>query len=420
MRIRKLLVVVGLVAVLAVGLLAGRALEKMGNPDSTGDPASTSSYTLEDIYNRLASGADGTQAAFAEPTVGPGTGTMFTLDQIMGEAPVRKDATGATTADVVANKDFWGLTGGQWGLRTGTMPVGSNVSGPNGSKTFSIPNGYYSGKTATANDTALVAGNIAQGANIFGVDGSAIAPTGDATAGDVLDGKTFSNDSGAHTGTMPDNEGDNASTAQGRSSEVNYFTAPRGYYDGDDRVSATDAEVRALAPDITAENVKSGMDIFGVTGELHGGCTCTATETRWCDNGDGTVTDLTTCLVWLKDASWGGEKPWGDCTEPIDDAHTRAGLLKAADYTWLDDGSVYGDWRLPTLEELKALTTGTEPVSSGDMRKFSGVQSTYYWSSTTRADLKSNVMIVRMDDGSLFSATKSYGHTCYVWPVRGP
>jgi len=54
------------------------------------------------------------------------------------------------------------------------------------------------------------------------------------------------------------------------------------------------------------------------------------------------------------------------------------------------------------------------------MREFSGVQSDYYWSSTTRADLKSNVMIVRMTDGNVFSATKSYGDTCYVWPVRGP
>lgn len=37
-------------------------------------------------------------------------------------------------------------------------------------------------------------------------------------------------------------------------------------------------------------------------------CTCKGTlyENRWCDNGNGTVTDLTTCLVWLKKADWGG------------------------------------------------------------------------------------------------------------------
>ena len=44
----------------------------------------------------------------------------------------------------------------------------------------------------------------------------------------------------------------------------------------------------------------------------YGGCTCTGTMfgKRWCDNGDGTVTDLTTCLVWLKKADWGGQKVW--------------------------------------------------------------------------------------------------------------
>ena len=29
---------------------------------------------------------------------------------------------------------------------------------------------------------------------------------------------------------------------------------------------------------------------------------------RWCDQGDGTVKDMTTGLVWLKNAGWGGRK----------------------------------------------------------------------------------------------------------------
>ncbi|MBW1813845.1 MAG: hypothetical protein JRJ39_09275 [Deltaproteobacteria bacterium] len=35
-----------------------------------------------------------------------------------------------------------------------------------------------------------------------------------------------------------------------------------------------------------------------------------STGGRWCDNGDGTVTDMTTCLVWLKYANWGGTRMW--------------------------------------------------------------------------------------------------------------
>jgi len=100
---------------------------------------------------------------------------------------------------------------------------------------------------------------------------------------------------------------------------------------------------------------------------------CTLNGTRWCDNGDGTVTDLLghdgvgQCLVWAKDASWGGTKPWRnsstDCSHPnytcSDDAHKLA--------------SAYGleteNWRLPTLAELHALTHGTELTLCGYKRK---------------------------------------------------
>ena len=69
----------------------------------------------------------------------------------------------------------------------------------NGSLSFAIPDGFYAGKTATAQDTDLTAGNIRQGANIFGVAGAAIQASGNAAAGEVLLGKTFSNDErGAH------------------------------------------------------------------------------------------------------------------------------------------------------------------------------------------------------------------------------
>lgn len=68
------------------------------------------------------------------------------------------------------------------------------------------------------------------------------------------------------SGTMADNEGDNVSTAQTADASVNYFTAPAGFYDGDDRVSATDVEVAALDADIVGGKIKDGEFIFGVEG----------------------------------------------------------------------------------------------------------------------------------------------------------
>ena len=152
-------------------------------------------------------------------------------------------------------------------------------------------------------------------------------------------------------------------------------------------------------------------------------CTCKGTlyENRWCDNGNGTVTDLTTCLVWLKKADWGGPKKWEDCTTH-DDAHTRAGILCAgATDANLSDGSVEGDWRLPTKTELVGLVNGTPNLRclSGPCNQygFTGVQSDPYWSSSTYAGNTSYAWLVGMYSGGVGSTDKS-GYM-FVWPVRG-
>ncbi|MDM8544151.1 DUF1566 domain-containing protein [Desulfococcaceae bacterium HSG9] len=85
-------------------------------------PANTYSYTLEDIYQRLFDGTAGTQSAFTEPADVPGA-TGYTLDQVMGKAPAKDDTNGAAVTDVVKDKTFWGLTGAEWGLQTGTRAL---------------------------------------------------------------------------------------------------------------------------------------------------------------------------------------------------------------------------------------------------------------------------------------------------------
>jgi hypothetical protein len=113
---------------MAIGLLAlsfglGVYTGLAGAPVPPGPPGSTSSHTLEDIYNRLDTGAAGTQSGFAEPASGPGTGTMHTLDDIMAIAPAADNTDGAQPAEVLAGKTFWSLrTNLTWGLQTGTAP----------------------------------------------------------------------------------------------------------------------------------------------------------------------------------------------------------------------------------------------------------------------------------------------------------
>ncbi len=172
-------------------------------------------------------------------------------------------------------------------------------------------------------------------------------------------------------------------------------------------------------PDLVPENIKSGINIFGVEGKLHGGCTCEGTlnGTRWCDNEDGTVTDLSTCLVWLRKADWGGAKQWR-CGNCYDDAHSRAGLLYAgAPGANLSDGSVAGDWRLPTKNELYVLANGTEAVSLSSPRAFTGVQGIGYWSSNTSEYTAYMAYYLSGYDGSLYVDYK-WETIIHVWPVR--
>lgn len=108
-----------LAIVLAISLLVNvRVLA--GNIDSSAGPGATSSYSLEDIYNRLTTGAGGSQRVFTEPGSGPGA-TMRTLNELMDKAPA-VDANAATPADVVSGKEFWGLgSDAAWGKQTGAM-----------------------------------------------------------------------------------------------------------------------------------------------------------------------------------------------------------------------------------------------------------------------------------------------------------
>jgi hypothetical protein len=142
---------------------------------------------------------------------------------------------------------------------------------------------------------------------------------------------------------------------------------------------------------------------------------------RFTDNGNGTVTDNLTELIWLKDAGAGGSMTWNE-------ALTYCNNL-AADGSDLTDGSKAGDWRLPNVRELNSLihygffdpalpdTAGAGKCSQGD--PFTNVPSQgFYWSSTTYAGYPGLAWGVSMHYGSVYTEQKGY-YAPYVWPVRG-
>jgi hypothetical protein len=174
-----------------------------------------------------------------------------------------KDTGTAVAGDILTGKKAWVN-----GLEvSGSVTAGANVTGTNGTLAMTIPNGLYSGsKTATANDTNLVQGNIKSGVSIFGVAGNVAQAIGNAGAGDVLAGKTFSSSTASNvTGTIPVKSGDANATLSATTTNKLILTPATGYYNG------TTATVSTTSPGFDPANIKSGTYLFGITGTMTGG-----------------------------------------------------------------------------------------------------------------------------------------------------
>jgi len=145
----------------------------------------------------------------------------------------------------------------------------------------------------------------------------------------------------------------------------------------------------------------------GQDGEYQAG---TTVAQRFTNNGDGTVTDALTGLVWLQDAScFGPRSVTGALAAANDLASGSCGLT---------DGSVAGDWRLPNVKELYSLVDcgQCEPAVPAD-HPFIGVQSQGYWSSTTCAVNPAHAWLVDFYVGGVNRNDKAVVNR--VWPVRG-
>jgi hypothetical protein len=129
------------------------------------------------------------------------------------------------------------------------------------------------------------------------------------------------------------------------------------------------------------------------------------------DKGNGTVKDMLTGLIWLKDANCFGYIYWNEAMDASNNLATgQCGL---------SDDSVAGDWRLPNLRELHSLVDyGNYIPALPSGHPFTNVQSSsYYWSSTSLALYGYHAMSVDMSFGGVQSNDK--GNEDYVWPVRG-
>jgi hypothetical protein len=128
---------------------------------------------------------------------------------------------------------------------------------------------------------------------------------------------------------------------------------------------------------------------------------------RFVDNGDGTVLDNLTGLVWAQNANLPNQiRNWQQALDYVEGMN--AGTNPNLGYT---------DWRLPNLVELESLVNVqvfSPALPQGN--PFTNVQSGAYWSSTSNANGTSGAWGMGTTTGNFGSYTKTSGS--YVWPVR--
>ena len=158
-----------------------------------------------------------------------------------------------------------------------------------------------------------------------------------------------------------------------------------------------------------SDGVQRNCTGTGEDGEYQKGLTWP--NPRFTDNGDGTVKDNLTNLIWLKSANCFGTRTWNNALSDCNGlADGQCGLT---------DGSNAGDWRLPNHKELFSLIdpeNNNPALPSG--HPFINVQSSTinYWSSTTYSPYTPGAWYVGMDYGDVNTQAKTFDG--YVWPVR--
>jgi hypothetical protein len=122
---------------------------------------------------------------------------------------------------------------------------------------------------------------------------------------------------------------------------------------------------------------------------------------RFIDNGDGTITDTASGLMWSK-ATISAERVTHAAAEKI-----------CADL----DLAGHKDWRLPTVEELFLIADRTRQNPSIDTAAFPDTQADWYWSSTITAWSSDLAWFVSFHGGGYGNLHRG-NHGAYVRAVR--
>ena len=160
-----------------------------------------------------------------------------------------------------------------------------------------------------------------------------------------------------------------------------------------------------------ARSGQQASDAAGDDGALQRGVV--APGARFSVNGDGTVTDHLTGLVWLQRADCLGTLDWPQAV--------AAARALASGACGLSDGSSAGQWRLPNIVELESLVDASQSAPALPAgQPFAGVAPSY-WSSTTYYGDVDEAWALRTSDGRYLndgSINLKAGAGHAAWAVR--
>jgi hypothetical protein len=105
---------------------------------------------------------------------------------------------------------------------------------------------------------------------------------------------------------------------------------------------------------------------------------------RFDDNGDGTVTDKASGLMWMRCAlgqDWTGETCRGEAT-----SYPWSGTATAAAEVNANGMLFFSDWRVPGLRDLAMIAERECQDPRINLTVFPNTRPTFYWTSTERED----------------------------------